>query len=503
MEEILENAEELHELLRVRREKLEELKGAGKNPYEITKYDVNAESVDIKKEFERLEAEKGEELGESYTVSIAGRIMSRRIMGKASFMDVQDGSGRIQSYVRRDDVGEDVYADFKKWDIGDIIGIKGFVFRTKMGEVSVHAKEIVLLTKSLKPLPEKFHGLTNTDMRYRQRYVDLIMNPEVKDTFIKRSKIISTIRRFLDAQGFIEVETPMLVSNAGGASARPFETHFNALDEDLKLRISLELYLKRLIVGGMNKVYEIGRVFRNEGLDTRHNPEFTLMELYQAYTDYHGMMDLTENMYRHIALEVLGTTKIVYNGIEMDLGKPFERITMVDAVKKYSGVDFNEIHTVEEARAVADKHHVEYEKRHKKGDILNLFFEEFAEEHMIQPTFVMDHPIEISPLTKKKPENPEYVERFEFFMNGWEMANAYSELNDPIDQRERFAAQEEALAQGDEEANRTDEDFLNALEIGMPPTGGIGYGIDRLCMLMTDSAAIRDVLLFPTMKSID
>ena len=503
MEEIFENGEELHELLKVRRDKLEELKNAGRNPYEITKYDVDTESVDAKKKFEMLEAEKGEEVGESYTVSLAGRIMSRRIMGKASFMDLQDGSGRIQCYVRRDDVGEDIYADFKKWDIGDIIGIKGFVFRTKMGEISVHAREIVLLTKSLRPLPEKFHGLTNTDMRYRQRYVDLIMNPEVKDTFIKRSKIISTIRRFLDAQGFIEVETPMLVSNAGGASARPFETHFNALDEDLRLRISLELYLKRLIVGGMNKVYEIGRVFRNEGLDTRHNPEFTLMELYQAYTDYHGMMDLTENMYRHIAMEVLGTTKITYNGIEMDLGKPFERITMVDAVKKYSGVDFNEIHTLEEARAVADKHHVEYEKRHKKGDILNLFFEEFAEEHMIQPTFVMDHPIEISPLTKKKPENPEYVERFEFFMNGWEMANAYSELNDPIDQRERFAAQEEALAQGDEEANRTDEDFLNALEIGMPPTGGIGYGIDRLCMLMTDSAAIRDVLLFPTMKSID
>ena len=503
MEEILENQEELGELLRVRRDKLEELKNAGKNPYEVTKYDVDSDSVTAKAEFEKLEAEKGEELGESYTVSIAGRIMSRRIMGKASFMDVQDGSGRIQSYVRRDDVGEDVYADFKKWDIGDIIGIKGFVFRTKMGEISVHAKEIKLLSKSLRPLPEKFHGLTNTDLRYRQRYVDLIMNPEVKDTFIKRSKIISTIRRFLDAQGFIEVETPMLVSNAGGASARPFETHFNALDEDLRLRISLELYLKRLIVGGMNRVYEIGRVFRNEGLDTRHNPEFTLMELYQAYTDYHGMMDLTENMYRHIAMEVLGTTKIVYNGIEMDLGKPFERITMVDAVKKYSGVDFNEIHTLEEARAVADKHHVEYEKRHKKGDILNLFFEEFAEEHMIQPTFVMDHPIEISPLTKKKPDNPEYVERFEFFMNGWEMANAYSELNDPIDQRERFAAQEEALAQGDEEANHTDEDFLNALEIGMPPTGGIGYGIDRLTMLMTDSAAIRDVLLFPTMKTLD
>ena len=424
MEEILQTEEELHELLRVRRDKLEELKSAGKNPYEITKYDVNAESAGIKAEFEKLEAEKGEELGESFTVSIAGRIMSRRIMGKASFTDIQDETGRIQCYVKRDDVGEDVYADFKKWDIGDIVGIKGFVFRTKMGEVSVHAKEIILLTKSLKPLPEKFHGLTNTDIRYRQRYVDLIMNPEVKDTFIKRSKIISTIRRFLDAQGFIEVETPMLVSNAGGASARPFETHFNALDEDLRLRISLELYLKRLIVGGMNRVYEIGRVFRNEGLDTRHNPEFTLMELYQAYTDYHGMMDLTENMFRHIAKEVLGTTTIVYNGIEMDLGKPFERITMVDAVKKYSGVDFNEIHTLEEARAVADKHHVEYEKRHKKGDILNLFFEEFAEEHMIQPTFVMDHPIEISPLTKKKPEDPNYVERFEFFMNGWEMANA-------------------------------------------------------------------------------
>ena len=503
MEEILENQEELHELLRIRRDKLDELKAAGRDPYTVTKFDVNAESEGIKVRFAELEAEKGEELGESYAVTVAGRIMSRRIMGKASFMDLQDGSGRIQCYVKRDDVGEDVYADFKKWDIGDIIGITGFVFRTRMGEISIHAREIKLLTKSLRPLPEKFHGLTNTDTRYRQRYVDLIMNPEVKDTFIKRSKIISTIRRFLDDQGFIEVETPMLVSNAGGASARPFETHFNALDEDLRLRISLELYLKRLIVGGMNRVYEIGRVFRNEGLDTRHNPEFTLMELYQAYTDYHGMMDLTENMYRHIAKEVLGTTTIVYNGIEMDLGKPFERITMVDAVKKYSGVDFNEIHTLEEARAAADAHHVEYEPRHKKGDILNLFFEEFAEEHMIQPTFVMDHPIEISPLTKKKPENPEYVERFEFFMNGWEMANAYSELNDPIDQRERFAAQEEALAQGDEEANKTDEDFLNALEIGMPPTGGIGYGIDRLCMLMTDSAAIRDVLLFPTMKTIE
>ena len=503
MEEILENQEELNELLRVRRDKLDDLKNAGKDPFAITKFDVTADSTAIKPEFEKLEAEKGEEVGESFTVTIAGRIMSRRIMGKASFMDVQDGSGRIQSYVKRDDVGEDVYADFKKWDIGDIVGIKGFVFRTKMGEISVHAKEITLLSKSLRPLPEKFHGLTNTDLRYRQRYVDLIMNPEVKDTFIKRSRIISTIRRYLDAQGFIEVETPMLVSNAGGASARPFETHFNALDEDLRLRISLELYLKRLIVGGMNRVYEIGRVFRNEGLDTRHNPEFTLMELYQAYTDYHGMMDLTENMYRHVAMEVLGTTKITYNGIEMDLGKPFERITMIDAVKKYSGVDFREIHTLEEARAVADKHHVEYEKRHKKGDILNLFFEEYVEEHLIQPTFVMDHPIEISPLTKKKPEDPDYVERFEFFMNGWEMANAYSELNDPIDQRERFAAQEEALAQGDEEANHTDEDFLNALEIGMPPTGGIGFGIDRMCMLLTDSAAIRDVLLFPTMKNLD
>ena len=503
MEEILENQEELNELLRVRRDKLDDLKNAGKDPFAITKFDVTSDSAAIKPEFEKLEAEKGEELGESFTVTVAGRIMSRRIMGKASFMDVQDGSGRIQSYVKRDDVGEDVYADFKKWDIGDIVGIKGFVFRTKMGEISVHAKEITLLSKSLRPLPEKFHGLTNTDLRYRQRYVDLIMNPEVKDTFIKRSRIISTIRRYLDAQGFIEVETPMLVSNAGGASARPFETHFNALDEDLRLRISLELYLKRLIVGGMNRVYEIGRVFRNEGLDTRHNPEFTLMELYQAYTDYHGMMDLTENMYRHVAMEVLGTTKITYNGIEMDLGKPFERITMIDAVKKYSGVDFREIHTLEEARAVADKHHVEYEKRHKKGDILNLFFEEYVEEHLIQPTFVMDHPIEISPLTKKKPEDPDYVERFEFFMNGWEMANAYSELNDPIDQRERFAAQEEALAQGDEEANHTDEDFLNALEIGMPPTGGIGFGIDRMCMLLTDSAAIRDVLLFPTMKNLD
>ena len=418
-------------------------------------------------------------------------------------MDLWDRSGKIQIFAKFDDLGEEEYGFLKKWDIGDIVEIKGFVFKTQMGEISVHAKEVKLLSKSLKPLPEKYHGLTNTDLRYRQRYVDLIMNPEVKDTFIKRSKIISTIRKYLDSQGFMEVETPMLVSNAGGASARPFETHFNALDEDLKLRISLELYLKRLIVGGLEKVYEIGRVFRNEGLDTRHNPEFTLMELYQAYTDYHGMMDLTETLYRHVAQEVLGTTTIVYNGIEMDLGKPFERITMVDAVKKYAGVDFNEIHTLEEARAVAKEKGVEYEERHKKGDILNLFFEAFVEEHLIQPTFLMDHPIEISPLTKKKPENPEYVERFEFFMNGWEMANAYSELNDPIDQRARFKAQEELLAQGDEEANHTDEDFLNALEIGMPPTGGIGFGIDRMCMLLTNAPAIRDVLLFPTMKSID
>ena len=430
-------------------------------------------------------------------------MMSKRIMGKASFCHVQDLKGTIQCYIARDAVGEDEYAKFKKMDIGDIVGICGKVFKTKTGETSVHADDVTLLSKSLQVLPEKFHGLTNTDTRYRQRYVDLIMNPEVKDTFIKRSKIISTIRRYLDSQGFMEVETPMLVANAGGAAARPFETHFNALDEDFKLRISLELYLKRLIVGGLERVYEIGRVFRNEGLDTRHNPEFTLMELYQAYTDYHGMMDLTENLYRYVAKEVLGTTTIVYNGIEMDLGKPFERITMVDAVKKYSGVDFNEIHTLEEARAAAKEHNIAFEERHKKGDILNLFFEEFVEEHLLQPTFVMDHPIEISPLTKKKPENPDYVERFEFFMNGWEMANAYSELNDPIDQRERFKAQEALLAQGDEEANRTDEDFMNALEIGMPPTGGIGFGIDRMCMLLTDSAAIRDVLLFPTMKSLD
>ena len=440
---------------------------------------------------------------EGTQVSIAGRMMSKRVMGKASFCNIQDLKGNIQCYVARDSVGEDVYKDFKKFDVGDLVGIKGEVFTTKTGEKSIHAGSITLLAKSLQILPEKFHGLTNTDLRYRQRYVDLVMNPEVKDTFVKRSKIISAIRRYLDGQGFMEVETPMLVQNAGGAAARPFETHFNALDEDIKLRISLELYLKRLIVGGMERVYEIGRVFRNEGLDTRHNPEFTLMELYQAYTDYHGMMDLTENLYRYVAQEVLGTMKIVYNGVEMDLEKPFERITMVDAVKKYAGVDFSNVKTDAEAKALADEHHLEYEDRHKKGDILNLFFEEYVEEHLVQPIFVMDHPIEISPLTKKKPDNPDYVERFEFFMNGWEMANAYSELNDPIDQRERFRAQEELLAQGDEEANTTDEDFMNALEIGMPPTGGIGFGIDRMCMLLTDSAAIRDVLAFPTMKSLD
>ena len=486
--------QDLNQLLKVRREKLTELQENGKDPFQITKYDVTHHSMEVKDAFEELEGK---------SVSLAGRMMSKRVMGKASFCSIQDLQGSIQSYVARDNIGEDHYKDFKKMDIGDIVGIKGEVFKTKTGEISIHATEVTLLSKSLKPLPEKFHGLTNTDLRYRQRYVDLIMNTDVKDTFIKRSKIIASIRNYLNGQGFLEVETPMLVANAGGAAARPFETHFNALDEDFKLRISLELYLKRLIVGGMEKVYEIGRVFRNEGLDTRHNPEFTLMELYQAYTDYHGMMDLTENLYRHVAQEVLGTTKITYNGIEMDLGKPFERITMVDAVKKYAGVDFNEIHTLEEARAAAREHHVEFEERHKKGDILSLFFEAFAEEHLIQPTFVMDHPIEISPLTKKKPENPEYTERFEFFMNGWEMANAYSELNDPIDQRERFKAQEELLAQGDEEANTTDEDFMNALEIGMAPTGGIGFGIDRMVMLLTDSAAIRDVLLFPTMKSLD
>ena len=481
------------QLLKVRREKLAQLQEEGKDPFQIMKYDVSHHSQEIKDSFAELEEK---------SVSIAGRLMSKRVMGKASFCHVQDLEGTIQSYVARDSLGEEEYKAFKKLDIGDIVGIVGKVFKTKTGEISIHADEVTLLSKSLQILPEKFHGLTNTDLRYRQRYVDLIMNPDVKDTFIKRSKIISTIRRYLDGQGFMEVETPMLVSNAGGAAARPFETHFNALDEDLKLRISLELYLKRLIVGGLERVYEIGRVFRNEGLDTRHNPEFTLMELYQAYTDYHGMMDLTENLYRYVAQEVLGTTTITYQGVEMDLSKPFERITMVEAVKKYSGVDFDTIHTLEEARAAAKEHHVEYEERHKKGDILSLFFEEFAEEHLIQPTFVMDHPIEISPLTKKKPEDPAYTERFEFFMNGWEMANAYSELNDPIDQRERFKAQEELLAQGDEEANTTDEDFMNALEIGMPPTGGIGFGIDRMCMLMTDSAAIRDVLLFPTMKTL-
>ena len=484
----------INELLKIRRDKLAELQASGNDPFQIMKYDVTHHSKEIKDNFDELEGK---------AVSIAGRMMSKRVMGKASFCNIQDLQGNIQAYVARDNVGEDEYKLFKKMDIGDIVGIKGDVFRTMKGEISIHVTEITLLSKSLQILPEKYHGLTNTDTRYRQRYIDLIMNEEVKDTFIKRSKIISAVRIYLDVQGFMEVETPMLVSNAGGASARPFETHFNALDEDLKLRISLELYLKRLIVGGLERVYEIGRVFRNEGLDTRHNPEFTLMEIYQAYTDYNGMMDLTENLYRYAAQEVLGTTKITYNGIEMDLGKPFERITMVDAVKKYSGVDFNEIHSLEEARKIAGEKGVEYEERHKKGDILNLFFETFVEEHLIQPTFLMDHPVEISPLTKRKPSDPDYVERFEFFMNGWEMANAYSELNDPIDQRERFKAQEELLAQGDEEANHTDEDFLNALEIGMPPTGGIGFGIDRMCMLLTNSAAIRDVLLFPTMKSLD
>ena len=485
---------ELNHVLKARREKLEQLQAAGKDPFCITKYDVTAHSSDIKENYEQWEGKEA---------SIAGRLMFKRVMGKASFANVQDLKGSIQIYVSRDSLGEETYQEFKKLDIGDIVGVKGTAFTTKTGEKSVHADQVVLLSKSLQVLPEKFHGLTDTDLRYRQRYVDLIMNADVKDTFIKRSKILAAIRKYLSSEGFMEVETPMLVANAGGAAARPFETHFNALDEDLKLRISLELYLKRLIVGGLERVYEIGRVFRNEGLDTRHNPEFTLMELYQAYTDYHGMMDLTENLYRFVAQEVLGSTTIVYNGVEMDLSKPFPRITMVEAVKQYAGVDFNEIRTLAEARAIAKEKGVEYEERHKKGDILNLFFEEFVEEHLIQPTFIMDHPIEISPLTKKKPENPEYVERFEFFMNGWEMANAYSELNDPIDQRERFKAQEELLAQGDEEANHTDEDFLNALEIGMPPTGGIGFGIDRMCMLLTDSAAIRDVLLFPTMKSLD
>ena len=484
--------QDVNQLRKVRREKLADLQSNGKNPFEITKYDVTCHAQDVKDNYEEMEGKH---------VKLAGRVMQKRVMGKASFCNILDQSGNIQSYVARDSIGEEEYKDFKKLDIGDIVGLEGEVFKTKTGEISIHASAVTLLSKSLQILPEKYHGLTNTDMRYRQRYVDLIMNMDARSTFIKRSKILSSIRRYLDGQGFLEVETPMLVNNAGGAAARPFETHFNALGEDFKLRISLELYLKRLIVGGIEKVYEIGRVFRNEGLDTRHNPEFTLMELYQAYTDYNGMMDLTENLYRHVAQEVLGTTTITYNGVEMDLGKPFERITMVDAVKKYAGVDWNEVKTLEEARELAKEHHVEYEERHKKGDILSLFFEEFAEEHLIQPTFVTDHPIEISPLTKKKPENPEYVERFEFFMNGWEMANAYSELNDPIDQRERFKAQEELLAQGDEEANTTDEDFLNALEIGMPPTGGIGFGIDRMCMLLCDEAAIRDVLLFPTMKS--
>ena len=522
--------QDLNQLLKVRREKLADLQANGKDPFKITKFNQTHHSLEVKKLYEAHEAEllkdrtepdvtgldeeqTREVLKKDYEerrsimdaspihVTIAGRMMFKRVMGKASFCNIQDLEGNIQVYVARDAIGAETYADFKKSDIGDIFGLEGFAFRTRTGEISIHAESMTLLSKSLQILPEKFHGLTDTDMRYRQRYVDLIMNTEVKDTFVKRSKILSAIRKYLSGEGFMEVETPMLVSNAGGAAARPFETHFNALNEDLKLRISLELYLKRLIVGGLEKVYEIGRVFRNEGLDTRHNPEFTLMELYQAYTDYHGMMDLTENLYRFVAQEVLGTTKIVYKGIKMDLGQPFERLTMVDAVKKYAGVDWNEVKTLKEARALAKEHNIEYEERHKKGDILNLFFEEFVEEHLLQPTFIMDHPVEISPLTKKKPENPEYVERFEFFMNGWEMANAYSELNDPIDQRERFKAQEEQLAQGDEEANTTDEDFLNALEIGMPPTGGIGFGIDRMCMLLTGAEAIRDVLLFPTMKS--
>ena len=522
--------QDINHLLKVRREKLAELQQNGRDPFQITKFDQTHHSLEVKGLYEAHESEllkdrqepnvegmdeeqAKEALKKDYEerrnimdaspihVAIAGRMMFKRVMGKASFCNIQDLQGSIQVYVARDAIGTESYADFKKSDIGDIFGVEGFAFRTRTGEISIHAEKVTLLSKSLQILPEKFHGLTDVDARYRQRYVDLIMNAESKDTFIKRSKILSAIRKYLSGEGFMEVETPMLVQNAGGAAARPFETHFNALNEDLKLRISLELYLKRLIVGGLEKVYEIGRVFRNEGLDTRHNPEFTLMELYQAFTDYHGMMDLTENLYRFVAQEVLGTTQIVYKGIPMDLGKPFERITMVDAVKKYAGVDWNEVETLEQARELAKEHNVEFEERHKKGDILNLFFEEFVEEHLLQPTFVMDHPVEISPLTKKKPENPEYVERFEFFMNGWEMANAYSELNDPIDQRERFKAQEELLAQGDDEANTTDEDFMNALEIGMPPTGGIGFGIDRMCMLLTGAEAIRDVLLFPTMKS--
>ena len=524
--------QDINHLLKVRREKLAELQQNGRDPFQITKFDQTHHSLEVKGLYEAHETEllkdrqepnvegmdeeqAKEALKKDYEerrnimdaspihVAIAGRMMFKRVMGKASFCNIQDLQGNIQVYVARDAIGTESYADFKKSDIGDIFGVEGFAFRTRTGEISIHAEKVTLLSKSLQILPEKFHGLTDVDTRYRQRYVDLIMNAESKDTFIKRSKILSAIRKYLSGEGFMEVETPMLVQNAGGAAARPFETHFNALNEDLKLRISLELYLKRLIVGGLEKVYEIGRVFRNEGLDTRHNPEFTLMELYQAFTDYHGMMDLTENLYRFVAQEVLGTTQIVYKGIPMDLGKPFERITMVDAVKKYAGVDWNEVETLEQARELAKEHHIEFEERHKKGDILNLFFEEFVEEHLLQPTFVMDHPVEISPLTKKKPENPEYVERFEFFMNGWEMANAYSELNDPIDQRERFKAQEELLAQGDDEANTTDEDFMNALEIGMPPTGGIGFGIDRMCMLLTGAEAIRDVLLFPTMKSLD
>lgn len=486
--------QDLNQLLKIRREKLSELQAAGKDPFQITKYDVTHHSSDIKERFDAMEGQ---------TVRVAGRVMQKRVMGKASFCNVQDLKGNIQSYVARDSIGEEPYKDFKKYDIGDIVGIEGEVFKTKTGEISIHAASVTLLSKSLQILPEKYHGLTNTDLRYRQRYTDLIMNEEVRDTFVKRSKIISAIRRYLDGQGFMEVETPMLVSNAGGAAARPFETHYNALDEDVKLRISLELYLKRLIVGGMERVYEIGRVFRNEGVDTRHNPEFTLMELYQAYTDYHGMMDLTENMYRYVAQEVLGTTEVPYGDAVIDLGKPFERLTMVDAVKKYAGVDFDQVADTEAAKKLADERHIEYEKRHTKGDILSLFFEEFCEEKLVQPTFIMDHPIEISPLTKKKPDKPEYVERFELFITGREMANAYSELNDPVDQRERFRAQEAALAAGDEEANTTDEDFLNALEIGMPPTGGIGYGIDRLVMLLTNSPAIRDVLLFPTMRNTD
>ena len=507
--------EDINSLKKIRMDKLEELKAKGKNPFEITKYDVTASCAEAKAQYEKLEAELKSQAGEDeeklkelleanrITVSVAGRVMSRRLMGKASFFDLRDKSDKVQVYLRMNEIGKEEFDDYKKGDIGDIVGIEGFVFRTKMGEISIHAQEFVLLSKSLLPLPEKWHGLKDQDTRYRQRYTDLICNPEVKDTFIKRSQIISSIRRYLDGQGFMEVETPMLVSNAGGAAARPFETHYNALDEDVKLRISLELYLKRLIVGGLERVYEIGRVFRNEGVDARHNPEFTLMELYQAYTDYYGMMDLTENMFRHVAQEVCGTTCVPYGDVMIDLGKPFERMTMIDAVKKYSGVDFSQVATTEEAKALADEHHIEYEARHKRGDILNLFFEEYVEEHLIQPTFIMDHPIEISPLTKKKPENPDYVERFELFITGREMCNAYSELNDPIDQRERFAAQEEALKQGDEEANHTDEDFLRALEIGMPPTGGIGYGIDRLVMLLTNSPAIRDVLLFPTMKTLN